>query len=36
MKQRILMTCIYLANVNIAKESFILEQHYIFPMQLET
>jgi len=30
------MTCIYFADVNIAEESFILEQHYIFLTQLET
>lgn len=36
MKQRILMTCIYFADVNITKESFILEQYFISPMQPET
>lgn len=34
--QRILMMCIYFADVNIAKKSFTLGQDYIFPMQLET
>lgn len=34
MKQRILMTRIYFADVSITKESFILEQHFVSPVQL--